>query len=109
MKDKYIIILIIIICITLFSINKLKNKELIQYKTIYIICLKREYIYYEDYIKSIISKLSKYNVPYLLHLDSLVSDSYFLNKLKNSHFIFLHDLEFVKISVEVEKIIISLT
>lgn len=106
MKDKYIIILIII-CITLIIVNKLKNKELIQYPTIYIICLKREYIYFEDYIKSIISKLEVDNIPYILHLDSSVSESFFLDKSINSHFIFLHDLEFVKISEEVEKKIIS--
>ena len=107
MKDKYIIILLIIICITLIIISKVKNKELIQYSTIYIICLKREYIFFEDYIKSIISKLEVDNIPYIVHLDSSVSDSFFLDKIQNSHFVFLHDLEFVKISEETEKKIIS--
>ena len=39
-------------------------------------------------------------------MDNLISDSFFLNKSINSHFIFLHDLEYVKISEETEKKII---
>jgi hypothetical protein len=106
MKDKFIIILIIIICITLVFINKINTKTPIVYPTIYIIGLKRDYIYFEDYVKSVISKLSKHNIPYDLHLDNVISDSFFLNKTMNSHFIFLHDLEYVKISEETEKKII---
>ena len=103
MKDKYIIILIIIICITLVFINKINTKSPILYPTIYIIGLKRDYISFEDYVKSLISKLSKHNIPYDLHLDNVISDSFFLNKTMKSHFIFIHDLEYVKISEETEK------
>ena len=98
--------LILILCIILIIINKLKNKELTQYPTIYIIGLKRDYIYFEDYINSIISKLEVDNIPYILHLDSSISDSFFLTKNINSHFIFIHDLAYVNICEETEKKII---
>lgn len=108
MNSKYLIILIIIICIIILIItnNLKKNNSSIQYTKVYIIGLKREYIFFEDYVKSLISKLLKQNINYELYLDNLVSDSYFLNKSINSHFIFLHDLEYVKISEEIEKKII---
>jgi len=110
MVSKIILVIIIfLLLLLLIKENIKKNNKSKLYPKIYILGLKKEYIFFEDYVKSLEYKFKLNKIEYEIVLKDRFTDSFFLNKEINSYFLVLHDLSYINIKDSTEKKIISKT